>query len=236
MDGLNQVQLKNMEDFCRPTFAKISFHKKEKILLEAQKEFAKNGYISANINRIAKNASISIGSMYSYFDSKEKLFLGVLQIGINTLEIALNTIDIEKNEFYDIVRDLLKIAREYATNYKEMNQIYMDLSSQVLEDMLIASRVSYDIEHLTKDIYKKIIKKGKKDGVVSKSIDSDILSFYLDNIITTYQFSFTSTYWKNRLCILLKDKSENYEEIEEELITIIREGVQKGNGKDKQQE
>ena len=233
MEGLKEVQLKNIEDFCKITFTKISFNKKEKILLEAQKEFAKNGYTSANINRIAKNAAISIGSMYSYFESKEKLFLGVLQIGINTLEIALNTIDIEKNDFYDIVRALLKIAREYATNYKEMNQIYMDLSSQALEDMLIASRISYDIEHLTKDIYKKIIKKGKKDDVVSKSIDSDILSFYLDNIITTYQFSFTSAYWKNRLCILLNDKSENYEEIEEGLIAIIREGVRRGNGKNK---
>ncbi len=44
-----------------------------------------NGFSAANINVMAKNAGISIGSMYNYFESKENLFLAVVDYGYKVL-------------------------------------------------------------------------------------------------------------------------------------------------------
>jgi len=55
-------------------FLKISEEKRQRIYDAAIHEFLKNGYDNANTNRIAKNANISIGSLFKYFENKEDIF------------------------------------------------------------------------------------------------------------------------------------------------------------------
>ncbi|MGL6107794.1 TetR/AcrR family transcriptional regulator, partial [Romboutsia sp.] len=75
MEYMQYLSMENTSQFCKPTFNNIPNEKRNRILEEAEKEFAQKGFIGANINKISKNAGISIGSMYSYFESKEDLYL-----------------------------------------------------------------------------------------------------------------------------------------------------------------
>lgn len=60
------------------TFFNLPREKKEKIINAAKSEFVEYSFHDASINRIIKNAGISRGSFYMYFENKEDLFLYIL--------------------------------------------------------------------------------------------------------------------------------------------------------------
>ena len=49
------------------------------LLQAATKEFAREGYQGANINRISRNAGFAKGTVYNYFDSKRALMLDLIE-------------------------------------------------------------------------------------------------------------------------------------------------------------
>ena len=179
--------------FYKSTFEKISEDKREKIFEVAISEFASNGYSSTNINTIAKKAGISIGSMYSYFASKEDLFLTIVDEGFHLLEKALEEIHPDEGNIFEIIERLFRVTREYAENYPEMNQIYLDLSTQGLSGL--SSRLSWQMESITAKLYAQILRKAKEQGTISPDIDDQLVSFCLDNLLVMFQFSFTSDYY-----------------------------------------
>ncbi|MDX2243683.1 MAG: TetR/AcrR family transcriptional regulator [Leptolyngbyaceae cyanobacterium bins.302] len=53
--------------------------KAEQILQGAMQEFLRDGYAAASMARIAATAGVSKETLYSYFESKEKLFAAIVQ-------------------------------------------------------------------------------------------------------------------------------------------------------------
>ncbi|SHK24223.1 TetR/AcrR family transcriptional regulator [Paramaledivibacter caminithermalis] len=203
----NQETTEMNGKFHKKTFEKISEERRKKIFDVAISEFAANGYNGTNINVIVKKAGISIGSMYSYFASKEDLFLTIVDRAYQILENALKEVNIEDGDIFGMFEQLLRIAHNYATTYPEMNQIYLDITTQGLSSL--SNRLSHKLEEITAKMYWDVIKKAKKRGFIDSNIDEHILSFCLDNLITMYQFSFTSDYYKERLKIFLGDDIAN---------------------------
>lgn len=148
-EGINDKKNKNI--FHKSTFDKIPEERREKILNEAIKEFAANGYNAANINYIAKKAGVSIGSLYSYFAAKEDLFLEVIDKGYNILEGVLRSIDINQGDIFDQLEKLLRAAQAYAIKYPEINQMYLDLTTQGLSGF--SDKLSYKMESITAEFY-----------------------------------------------------------------------------------
>ncbi|MBU5316597.1 TetR/AcrR family transcriptional regulator [Clostridium bornimense] len=60
------------------TFFNLPKDKRNKIIKCAKKEFSKYNFYDASINRIIKEANISRGSFYQYFENKEDLFIYLL--------------------------------------------------------------------------------------------------------------------------------------------------------------
>lgn len=59
-------------------FQKISEEKKDRIIKAALKEFAVKGYEEASTNNIVKEAGISKGMIFHYFENKKNLYLYIL--------------------------------------------------------------------------------------------------------------------------------------------------------------
>ena len=208
--------------YYKPTFKKTSVERRQKIYDVAIEEFAANGYNATNINVIAKKAGISIGSMYSYFDSKEDLFLAIVDMGFSLLETVLKNVNIEQDSIFDAFESLLRASQTYALNYPELNQIYLDLTTQGLS--VLSEKLSHKLESTTAEIYKKLIRKAKREGLVRKEIDEGIASFCLDNLIIMFQFSFTSDYYKKRMKIFIGKQAANSDE---DIIQGIMEFIKK---------
>lgn len=196
--------------FYKSTFEKISEDKREKIFAVSISQFAQNGYNATNINNIAKEAGISIGSMYSYFASKEDLFLTIVDEGYHLLEKALEEVHMEEGDIFEAIERLFRVTRDYAKKYPEMNQIYLDLSTQGLSSL--SSRLSRQMESITAKLYAKVLKKAKEEGTISPDIDEQLISFYLDNLLVMFQFSFTSDYYKERMKVFLGEEGAQDED------------------------
>jgi len=78
----------------------------KQILTAATDIFARNGFHKASVNDIAKKAGVAKGTVYIYFESKEELFMNLLEYGFNRfikkIEVAVKNIDdpVKKIETY----------------------------------------------------------------------------------------------------------------------------------------
>lgn len=61
------------------TFLRLSEEKKKKLIDASIREFSLYNYNAVSINRIIKDASISRGSFYMYFDDKKDLYFYLLE-------------------------------------------------------------------------------------------------------------------------------------------------------------
>lgn len=190
--------------FHKETFEKISDIKRERLFQVAITEFAANGYSVTNINTIAKNADISIGSMYNYFESKEDLFLAIVDHGYGILEKALEQVITDDGTIFEIIERLFRITSAYTKSHKEMNQIYLDLSTQGLSNL--SKRLSCKMETITNELYSKILKSAKEKNEIRADINDNLIAFYIDNLLVMYQFSLTSSYYKERMEIFLGEE------------------------------
>ena len=69
----------------KPTFIRLSEEKKQRIINACISEFGANSYEKSSTDRIIKRAGISKGGLYEYIDSKEDLFLFIVDYGYKRL-------------------------------------------------------------------------------------------------------------------------------------------------------
>lgn len=211
--------------FFKETFDKISAEKKERILNAAITEFAKKGFNAANINHIAKNAGVSIGSMYNYFASKEDLYLTLIDYGYQLLESVISRIDLSEGTIFDKFEKLLRAAQEYSQKYPEITHIYIDISTEGLSHL--SEKLSRKMETISALYYQSVIDTGKKDGLVLSDTDSRIASFCIDNIIMMVQFAYASQYYAERLKIFtgVDPTEDNSEALITGIMNFIRRAL-----------
>ncbi len=187
--------------FHKETFDKTTAERRQRVIDVAVSEFAARGYSATNINDIAKKADVSIGAMYSYFASKEDLFLAIVNSAYQLLEAVLNEVREKSADIYELFYGMLTASREYALRYPELNQIYLDLTTQGLSQM--AARLSNKLETITVKLYRQVLREAKQKGQIAADVDEDAAALFIDNIFITYQFSFSVDYYKDRMAIFL---------------------------------
>ncbi len=206
--------------FHKPTFERIPEERQERILRESIKEFAANGYLGTNINAIAENAGISIGSMYSYFASKEDLFLTIVNRQFALLERLLSSIDTETS-FFLILEELFRVTMKSALQHPELSQIYLNITTSPLAAM--ASRISGTMEGHMAVFLRRIIGQAKQAGEIEPGLNEDFLAFCIDNLLMMFQFSFSSEYYRQRMRLYLGEKlSEDGEELIRQSVGFVR--------------
>ncbi len=192
------------KSYHKKTFDNISPEKRERIFKSAVTEFARNGFNGANINTIADNAEISVGSLYKYFSSKDDLFLTLIGRGYALLSDVIAEADLSGSDIFSKIECLLRAAQKYSMLYPEFNQIYLDLATEGLSHL--SKRLSRTMETISAKFYRSIIAQAKKDGLVPRGLDDRILSFCLDNLLIMVQYSYTSKYFMERMRIFLGDR------------------------------
>ncbi|GKX29341.1 hypothetical protein SH1V18_18210 [Vallitalea longa] len=210
--------------FHKSTFDKISEERRQRIMDVAISEFAANGYNASNINTIAKNAEISIGSMYSYFASKEDLFLTIVDKCFHVLESVMYSIDIEEGDIFYTLEKLLRASRYYAIKYPEFNQIYLDVTTQALSKF--SNKLSHKLEEITANFYLDMLNHAKENNLIDEKMNFKVISFCIDNLIVMFQFSYTSDYYRERMKIFTGyDTIQNEEMVIQEILKFMKKAL-----------
>lgn len=188
------------KQYHKDAFDRIDDERKNKILEIGIEEFSSKGYEKANINIIAKNAGISIGLMYKYFATKEDLFITCIHRGMAILEKAINEIMQSDDKILikaeKLIRTTCMHSRKNANYIKMYNEITSEKGSAERTKMLVE-----EIESKTSSVYISAIAQALAKGDVRSDLDPRMFAFFLDNLLTSLQFSYTCDYYRERFRI-----------------------------------
>lgn len=180
----------------KEAFDRIPDSRREKILDVGIDEFAEKGYEKANINVIAQKAGISIGLMYKYFSTKEDLFITCVNHGMEILDATLNHIMQSNERLLKKAEMLIRATCLHSRKNAKYIKIYNEISAE--KDTARADLFAREIETSTSRLYIQAITDAQSAGDIRQDADPKVFAFFLDNLLTTLQFSYTCEYYRQR--------------------------------------
>lgn len=205
-------------------FESLPEEKKMKIINAAIEEFAKNGYKRGSTNNIVKNAEISKGLLFHYFESKKNLFIYLFE---NVIEFFIPIIkeQIEKKKPSDIFE-----------RYKVWSVIKFKIFSKYpLRYEFLLKALASTPEEIEEEIQKRYIKMYRENiGMILEDIDKsrfkdninfnkavEVLTIFTDGLVKKY-----FQHYKGKEEEMLKDIDTILKDIDE-YIEILKWGVYK---------
>lgn len=102
-------------------FLSLDSEKQDRIINAAIKEFAQKGYDSASTNEIVKEAGISKGLLFHYFQSKKQLFFFLFDYCYNLVaDEFYKKVDLTERDFFKRIRQSVLIKMDLQTKYPEI--------------------------------------------------------------------------------------------------------------------
>jgi TetR/AcrR family transcriptional regulator len=156
-------------------FLNLKPEKKERILNAAIKEFALKGFDNASTNEIIKDADISKGLLFHYFNNKKALFLFLYDY---TIDIYVNEffekIDLNEKDIFTRLRNTVLIKFELIKKYPDMFNFikiaYFDESHEIKKDLELRNKQS--VASNTRKIFENIDISKFKEGIdIGKAIE-----------------------------------------------------------------
>lgn len=130
---------------------------KENLLSEAKKEFLEKGYSKASLRSICRNAGVTTGALYFFFEGKEDLFSSIVKGPLDNLHVfiqshfnqeteRLATMDIDISDDIQISYKIL----DYLYTYQEEFYLLLMRSQgsgyeNCLDDLIAISQKHYRI-------------------------------------------------------------------------------------------
>jgi AcrR family transcriptional regulator len=157
--------------------AKYKEEKRNHILESALKCFGEKGYQATIIDDIVKDSNISKGAIYNYFESKEEIYLQLLQKRTDTFFEEMEQVNAHLTSANEKLANLFKRFKKQ--ELKEENQqsmrVYIEFwlygSRQEDLKMVLAERYNKFIDYIVK-----IIVEGQESGEIKKDLDPQNIS------------------------------------------------------------
>lgn len=162
----------------------IRMQRSEHIKSVALELFAEYGYHATSISNIAKNASISKGLLYNYFESKERLLKSIISDGFDKIIVSFDPNKdgvLTKEELIFFINSIIDMMQ----NDKSFWRLYMSLLIQpAVHDSKIVEEYRDKASFVFKMLTEYYVRKGSKDP------DSDItvLHMVMDGIFFNYLY------------------------------------------------
>jgi len=167
----------------KETFINLNEEKQEKVMRSAIDEFSNHGFEKANIGTIAKNAGVSKGSMYQYFENKKELFLFSVEWSVQILMTKFGKeITADKKEI-NIFDYMLSNAREMWIQMHEEREVVIFVQDVFLGkySKLTDESMGYMMK-ISDEVMLNFVINGKKNGYIRKDIDNTILCLYMTGV------------------------------------------------------
>jgi len=157
-------------------FFDLNREKQDRMINAALRIFAENGYRHASTDIIVKEAGISKGLLFHYFNSKMGLFSFLFDYSVRYMLFEYDRlISVKETDYFKIRREMERAKLNVLRSYPYMNEF---IEKSLQENQL---DVIETIE-LSKNNYLETLDKYNKQGTRS-ALRSDISSAQLDNMI-----------------------------------------------------
>lgn len=133
-------------------------HQRLKIMKHALRLFIKKGRVATTIQDIATSSEMSVGLLYNYFESKDKLYEELIRVGVSGPNSIMNSKVLNPIEFFEVAA---KTILEYLED-EYVSQMFV-LMSQALNDDGLSEEIKKLLasqDNITASV--EIIKKGQE--------------------------------------------------------------------------
>ena len=194
--------------------------KKKKILEKAIELFGEAGYLKTTVEEITNSLSISKGSFYTYFDSKESLLLGILNYLFEQHCIIL---DKTAEETKDL--DAESTLRLYLKTSIEKTMVNKNVTA-LIQQVIFNDFFKVDEIKRKLSSFKEVDVKFVRENIFEKLGENQ--RYFNKTLVIEYTISSIHTF----IMINLKEREaefieQNKEGIIEDLTTLILHGIQK---------
>lgn len=152
------------------TFLQLNQEKREKIEKSAIKEFSTRLYQDASLNQIIKDAEISRGSFYMYFEDKKDLYLHLLDKYLSLFDIKIKD-SLETND-NDLIGGFRSFFRSFHSNIINMDD-YLFIANifknrnYFIENKLLSKKPNRDlVTFIYKNINKEKLNITKEEDII----------------------------------------------------------------------
>ncbi len=194
--------------------------KKKKILEKAIELFGEAGYLKTTVEEITNSLSISKGSFYTYFDSKESLLLGILNYLFEQHCIIL---DKTAEETKDL--DAESTLRLYLKTSIEKTMVNKNVTALIQQ---VIFNDFFKVDEIKRKLpsFKEVDVKFVRENIFEKLGENQ--RYFNKTMVIEYTISSIHTF----IMINLKEREaefieQNKEGIIEDLTTLILHGIQK---------
>jgi AcrR family transcriptional regulator len=169
----------------RETFDNLNSEKKIRIRDAAAAEFADRGYNGASVGRIAEKAGVAKGSMYQYFESKEELFIYLIDSVIEMKMEFFNSrgTEITGENFFERLQSLIILGLEFAKHNPGLQRIGENLLKREMIPRSISERLDAKLKVKSDEVYRSMILSGMEEGDIRKDIDPSLAAFAVNSVM-----------------------------------------------------
>ncbi|MGN8646742.1 TetR/AcrR family transcriptional regulator [Gracilibacillus sp. HCP3S3_G5_1] len=153
----------------------------KKEIFDCGKEiFLSKGFKGTNISEITKMAGIGIGTFYSYYSSKEQLFLDVyITENTKVKKKIVESLDINK-EPIELVKEFMARSFDAMRSNMVLKEWYNRDVFRRLEKYFVESE--HKDEESIRSFFVGLLKQWKVDGRIRSDIDDDLLAALFDSL------------------------------------------------------
>ena len=201
-------------------YKKLSEEKQVQLIEAGIKEFADKGLTGASLNKIAKNAGVSVGVIYKYYEDKNSLFLACVHYGLETLSEVLNDVISHEDDIELCTKNIVNAVIQTSIDGTEINRMYNTISS--MEANIFAKELASEIEGVSAKVYTELLAKAQKQGKIDKNAHPAMFAFFFDSLLMMVQFSYSCDYYKERMKLYCgEDIFQNSEKMVNELTRFL---------------
>lgn len=122
--------------------------KRTRILDAAEIEFGTKGYEAASTNIIHKEAEVSKGTIFRYFNSKAELYYQLFIERLDKVVAAINNIEFKSEDIYEKIIEITAWKIAYFTQHPYLSQIFIEAFSNPPKE--IANKISKEYKRVMK--------------------------------------------------------------------------------------
>lgn len=173
---------------------KIKKERYEQIIRAAEKLFARRGFGSTKISDIAKEAGVSHGLVYQYFESKELIFRRIVEEAFSQLDNVAKHFENTNLPAITIIEHTVEIAMAENRKFVDLKEypykFLIMIQAMSLESAHEILNVKETVENPLHNLLLPLIIRGQKEGdiidgdpaMLTHSIESILLGIALSSI------------------------------------------------------
>lgn len=152
-------------------FFDLNKEKQDRMINAALKVFALQGYRHASTDDIVREAGISKGLLFHYFESKLGVYTFVYDYSVRYMKLELGSVSEEETDLFELIRQAenarMRAMREYPYMQQFLNR---SMTEDVKEALLAVERMREELLGIYEAVYGRADYSGFPPGVDGKKL------------------------------------------------------------------